>query len=56
MVRFLGHGGPKVCEILHLAQLGLSKEKLVFLKEKKRRAKKTRKRDTRVVSSAFESY
>jgi len=37
MVRFLGHGGPKVCQILHLPQL---KQSNTFFVEKKMKRKK----------------
>jgi len=37
MVRFLGHGGPKVCAILHLSQL---KQRNTFFLVKKKKEKK----------------
>jgi hypothetical protein len=52
MVRFLGHGGPKVCKILHLPQLEQSN---TCFFEKIRRKKRKPKGET-LVLVAFESY
>jgi len=53
MVRFLGHWGPKVCEILHLPQL--KQTTLVFLKKKKKKKKRKPEGETPALV-AFESY
>jgi len=54
MVRFLGQGGPKVCEILHLPQLKQSNTYFFGKKEDKKRNLKPEGETPALV--AFESY
>jgi len=53
MVRFLGHLGPKVCEILHLPQLKQSNT-CFFGKQKEEKERKPEGETPALV--AFESY
>jgi len=52
MVRFLGHGDPKVCEILHLPQLKQSNN--CFLKKKEGKKRKPEGETPALVE--FENY
>jgi len=53
MVRFLGHQGPKVCEILHLPQLNQSNT--CFFEEKKEEKKRKPEGETPALV-IFETY
>jgi len=53
MVRFLGHGGPKVCEIVHLSHLKQSNT--CFLKKERKKRKRKPEGETPALV-VFEDY